>query len=478
MTDQTLAAIILAAGKGTRMHSDRPKVLHRLANRPMVLHVTAALADLDPARIVIVVGKGMEEVTAAVAPHPTVVQEPQLGTGHAVLAARDALVDFAEPGNDVVIVFGDTPLITADSLQAMLAARRAEAAPALVLLGFRPADPAGYGRIEQDGEGRPTAIVEHKDASEEQRRIGLCNGGMMLADGGVLFRLLQEVGNDNAKGEYYLTDLAALAHAEGLAAAVVEVSEEEVMGVNSRAELAVAEAVMQTRLRGQAMAAGVTLVDPTTVWLSADTRFGRDVTVYPNVFFGPGVSVGDGAEIRSFCHLEGAEIGAGALVGPFARLRPGAALGPDVHVGNFVEIKNAVLEEGAKANHLAYIGDASVGAKSNVGAGVITCNYDGFAKHRTEIGAGTFIGTNASLVAPVTIGAGAFVGAGSTITQDVPADAFAVARGGQETREGGGARYRERKLAARQEGKPRDETESEPRDDMGGETRKSGTGGD
>lgn len=466
MTDPSLAAVVLAAGKGTRMHSDRPKVLHRVANRPMVLHVTAALAGLDPARIVVVVGEGMQEVAAAVAPHPSVVQRQALGTGHAVQAAQAALADFAAPGKDVVVVFGDTPLITSDSLQAMLAARRSEETPALVLLGFRPQDPSGYGRILQDGEGRPVAIVEHKDASDEQRKIGLCNGGMMLADGGVLFRLLQEVGNDNAKGEYYLTDLAALAHGQGLAAAVVEVSEEEVMGVNSRAELAVAEAVLQTRLRGQAMAAGVTLVDPTTVWLSADTRFGRDVTVYPNVFFGPGVTVGDGAEIRSFSHLEQAEIGPGALVGPFARLRPGAKLGAEVHVGNFVEIKNATLEAGAKANHLAYIGDASVGAKSNVGAGVITCNYDGFAKHRTEIGAGTFIGTNASLVAPVAIGDGAFVGAGSTITDDVPADAFAVARGGQETREGGGARYRDRKLAEKQEGT------------SGSDKRKSGTGGD
>ena len=476
MTDPSLAAVVLAAGKGTRMHSDRPKVLHRVANRPMVLHVTAALAGLDPARIVVVVGQDMDAVAAAVAPHPTVVQDEPLGTGHAVLVARDALADFARPGKDVVVVFGDTPLITADSLQKMLAARRSDETPALVLLGFRPQDPSGYGRILRDESGRPIAIVEHKDATEAQREIKLCNGGMMLADGGVLFGLLQEVGNDNAKGEYYLTDLAALAHAQGLPAAVVEVSEEEVMGVNSRAELAAAEAVMQARLRGRAMAAGVTLVDPATVWLSADTRFGRDVTVYPNVFLGPGVAVGDGAEIRSFSHLEQAEVGPGALVGPFARLRPGAKLGAEVHVGNFVEIKNATLEAGAKANHLAYIGDASVGAKSNVGAGVITCNYDGFAKHRTEIGAGTFIGTNASLVAPVSIGDGAFVGAGSTITDDVPADAFAVARGGQETREGGGARYRDRKRAEKQakEGQGEGQREGTSRSD----TRKSGTGGD
>ena len=466
MTDSSLAAVVLAAGKGTRMHSDRPKVLHRVASRPMVLHVTAALAGLDPARIVVVVGQDMDAVAAAVAPHPAVVQDEPLGTGHAVLVARDALADFAQPGKDVVVVFGDTPLITADSLQKMLAARRSDETPALVLLGFRPQDPSGYGRILRDESGRPIAIVEHKDATEAQRGIKLCNGGMMLADGGVLFGLLQEIGNDNAKGEYYLTDLAALAHAQGLPAAVVEVSEEEVMGVNSRAELAAAEAVMQARLRGRAMAAGVTLVDPATVWLSADTRFGRDVTVYPNVFFGPGVAVGDGAEIRSFSHLERAEVGPGALVGPFARLRPGAKLGAEVHVGNFVEIKNATLEAGAKANHLAYIGDASVGAKSNVGAGAVTCNYDGFAKHRTEIGAGTFIGTNASLVAPVSIGDGAFVGAGSTITDDVPADAFAVARGGQETREGGGARYRDRKRAEKREGT------------SGSDTRKSGTGGD
>jgi bifunctional UDP-N-acetylglucosamine pyrophosphorylase/glucosamine-1-phosphate N-acetyltransferase len=454
MTDSRLAAVVLAAGKGIRMLSERPKVLHPVANRPMVAHVLQALSSLLPGRVVVVVGPAMESVAAAVAPHPTVVQAEPLGTGHAVLAARQALAGFAADGKDVLIAFGDTPLVTARTFQAMLNARRPPGqgkgpAPALVLLGFRPMSPTGYGRILLDRQGQPKRIVEERDASATERKVGLCNGGLMLVDGGLLFRLLDRIGNDNAKGEYYLTDLAALVRAEGLSAAVVEAPEDEVMGVNSRAELAVAEALLQMRLRGKAMAEGTTLIDPTTVWLSADTILGRDVTIYPNVFFGPGVHVADGAEIRSFCHLEGAEVGPGALVGPFARLRPGTVIGRDAHIGNFVELKNAVIDQGAKVNHLSYVGDASVGAKSNIGAGTITCNYDGFAKHRTTIGAGVFVGSNTALVAPVTLGAGAVIGAGSTITEDVPADAVAVARGRQETRDGAAKRYREKRAKSK-----------------------------
>ncbi|MGF1609219.1 MAG: bifunctional UDP-N-acetylglucosamine diphosphorylase/glucosamine-1-phosphate N-acetyltransferase GlmU [Kiloniellales bacterium] len=485
MTDPRLAAVVLAAGKGTRMLSERPKVLHPIANRPMVAHVLQALSSLLPGRIVVVVGPGMEAVTEAVAPHPTVVQAEQLGTGQAVLVARQALGDFAAEGKDLLIAFGDTPLVTARTFQAMLAARRSpqgqDPAPALVLLGFRPASPAGYGRIVLDVDGRPERIVEERDAGEAERSIDLCNGGLMLVDGGLLFRLLARIGNDNAKGEYYLTDLAALVRAEGLPAAVVEAPEGEVMGINSRAELAVAEALLQARLRGKALAEGVTLIDPSTVWLSADTILGRDVTIHPNVFFGPGVHVADGAEILSFCHLVGAEIGPGAQVGPFARLRPDTVIGRDARIGNFVEIKNAVIDRGAKVNHLSYVGDASVGAKANVGAGTITCNYDGFAKHRTTIGAGVFIGSNTALVAPVTVGEGALIGAGSTITEDVPADAIAVARGPQETREGAAKRYREKQQAAKAAKSPnaaKDAKAKRPAKGRQGEKARARTGGD
>lgn len=453
MTDPRLAVVVLAAGKGTRMLSDLPKVLHPLASRPMVRLVLDAVESLSPDRLVVVIGPDMDAVAEAVAPHPTVVQQEQLGTGHAVLSARLALGDVEAEGDDILIVFGDTPLVTSETLQAMLSARRARPQPGLVLLGFRPSETRGYGRILTDDAGQAERIVEERDATEEERKVELCNGGLMLADGGLLFRLLEGIGNANAKGEYYLTDLLALVRAEGRAVAVVEADPEEVMGINSRAELAVAEAVLQTRLRAHAMASGVTLVDPTTVWFAADTRCDRDVTIQPNVYFGPGVTIESGATIRGFCHIEGAAIGPGAVVGPFARLRPGSVIGRDAHIGNFVELKNAVLDEGAKANHLAYLGDSSVGAKANIGAGTITCNYDGVAKHRTTIGAGAFIGTNASLVAPLTVGEGAIIGAGSTITKDVPADALATGRGQQATREGAARRFRERRSHRADKGK-------------------------
>jgi bifunctional UDP-N-acetylglucosamine pyrophosphorylase/glucosamine-1-phosphate N-acetyltransferase len=448
MSDRKLAVVVLAAGKGSRMKSDLPKVLHPVAGRPMLGHVLASVAALAPAQCVVVVAPGMADVEAAAAPARCAVQSKPLGTGHAVAAARDALAPLlAEGGADLLVVFGDCPLMTSDTLQRLVAARRPADAPEIVGLAFRPADPAAYGRVIVDEAGCIEKIVEFADADSAQRQIDLCNAGIVIGDAARLFALIERLGSHNAQGEYYLTDIFSLAHAEGRAAGVVECPAEEVLGVNSRADLALVEALMQQRLRGRAMAAGATLVDPATVWLSADTRLGRDVTVQPSVFFGPGVTVGDRVEIRSFCHLEGADVGDDVVLGPFARLRPGAKLGRAAHVGNFVEIKNAELGEGAKANHLTYLGDATVGAAANVGAGTITCNYDGFLKHRTSIGAGAFIGSNTALVAPVTVGDGALVAAGSTITEDVPNDALAVGRSAQQNRDGAAARFRAERQA-------------------------------
>ena len=449
MTSDKLAVVVLAAGQGTRLKSARPKVLHEVAGKAMLDHVLDAAATLAPERIVVVLGPDMEAVAEAARAHrenlQTVVQEQRLGTGDAVACARPALAGYLGPDDsgDILVVFGDTPLLSAETLQAMAAARRAPGAPELLCVAFRPEDTARYGRVLCGPDGTVEKIVEHADASESERAIGLCNGGMLLGDGPVLMSLVAQLGNDNAKGEYYLTEVFALARAAGQRAGVAEVDPDEIMGIDTRADLAAAEALMQARLRAQAMAGGATLVDPATVWLSTDTVLGRDVTIQPNVYFGPGVVVGDGVEIRAFSHLEGATVAAGALVGPFARLRPGAVLGAGARVGNFVELKNATLGAGAKANHLAYLGDAEIGAAANIGAGTITCNYDGMAKHRTEIGEGAFIGSNTALVAPVTVGAGAIVGAGSTIARDVPAGAVAVARGAQKNREGGAARLRE-----------------------------------
>ena len=441
-----VAVVLLAAGKGTRMKSDVPKVLHPLAGQPLVHHALAAAGALGAARCIVVVGPGMEDVERAVAPHATVVQERQQGTADAVLAARDALADFGGDSEDstVLVLYADTPLIRTGTLSRMIEARKAGAA--VVVLGFRPDDPAEYGRLLLDDKGGLEAIVEFRDADDAQRAVALCNSGVMAISAARIWELLDQVGNTNAKGEYYLTDIVALARVAGLACAVVEGDANEVLGINSRNDLAVAEAAWQQTRRAAAMADGATLLDPDTVWFSHDTRLGRDVVIGPSVFFGPGVTVADGAEVRAFCHLEGAEIGPGATVGPFARLRPGARIGTGARVGNFVEIKNAVLGEGAKANHLSYIGDAAVGAGANIGAGTITCNYDGYLKHRTEIGAGAFIGSNTALVAPVNVGKGAIVGAGSTITKDVPDDAIAVARGLQKTRQGAAAGYRAGKI--------------------------------
>jgi bifunctional UDP-N-acetylglucosamine pyrophosphorylase / glucosamine-1-phosphate N-acetyltransferase len=449
MARSTTAAIVLAAGKGTRMKSHLPKVLHPIAGRPMIGHVLASLAPLGAAPVVVVVGPGMEEVSAAVAPHPSAIQAEQLGTGHAVLAAKEALgkalgsqMGGGKAPGDILILYGDTPFISTATFERLLARRRAADRPAAVVLGMRPADPGEYGRLIADGEGRLEAIVEHRDATAAERGIGLCNSGVMAVDGTLLWELLAQVGNGNATGEYYLTDIVALARRRGLVCAAVEAPADELIGINSRADLAAAEALLQGWLRDRAMAEGATLVDPSSVWFSFDTRLGRDVTVGPHVIFGPGVEVADAVEIRSFSHIEGARIGSGAVIGPFARLRPGSVIGAKARVGNFVETKNVTLAAGAKANHLAYLGDAKVGAGANVGAGTITCNYDGFGKYQTVIGAGAFIGSNSALVAPVTVGERAVVAAGSVITQDVAPDALAVARARQVEKPGWASLFR------------------------------------
>jgi bifunctional UDP-N-acetylglucosamine pyrophosphorylase/glucosamine-1-phosphate N-acetyltransferase len=446
MTGHEIAVVLLAAGKGTRMKSDLPKVLHRLAGKPLVNHVLDAAGTLGPAQCVVVVGPDMEDVAAAIAPHPTAVQAAQRGTADAVLAARGALSGFGGGSDDatIMVLYGDTPMIGAETLTAMVAARRAGGQ--VVVLGFRPEDPAEYGRLVLDSAGALEAIVEYRDADDAQRAITLCNSGVMAISASSIWDLLDRVGDDNAKGEYYLTDIVALARADGLACAVVEGAAQEVLGVNSRNDLAAAEAAWQEARRARAMAGGATLIDPGTVWFAHDTLIGRDVTIGPSVFFGSGVTVADGAEINAFCHLDGVAIGPGASVGPFARLRPGTEICEGARVGNFVEVKNAVLGAGAKANHLSYVGDADVGAGANIGAGTITCNYDGFLKHRTGIGEGAFIGSNTALVAPVNVGKGALIGAGSTIVRDVPDDAVAMTRGRQSVVEGAAREYRERKL--------------------------------
>lgn len=449
MADTAFSVIVLAAGMGTRMQSDVPKVMHPLAGRPMILHGLATLAALSPApqSIAVVVGPGMDQVAAAVAPWPTAVQTQRLGTAHAVNAARDLVPRHGT----VLVVYGDTPLVSAATYERLLAARDTDTAVAV--MGFRPADPSRYGRLIVGDDGDLGAIVEHRDATPEQQAIGLCNAGIMALDGELLFALIDRIGNGNAKGEYYLTDVVALARADGGRCAMVEADVTEVMGIDSRAGLAAAEAIVQRELRGRAMAGGATLIDPAAVWLCHDTVIGPDVVIHPDVVFGPGVHVERGAEIRAFCHLEGTRVGAGAQVGPFARLRPGAEIGPAARVGNFVEVKNAVVGDGAKINHLSYIGDAAIGAGANIGAGTITCNYDGYGKFRTVIGAGAFIGSNATLMAPLTIGAGAFVAGGSAISQDVPADALAIGRGRQETKAGWAARRRRLKDAEKAAGK-------------------------
>ncbi len=440
MTTRTCLTIVLAAGEGTRMRSSRPKVLHAIGGKSLIAHALAAAGEAGGS-IAVVVGPGHEAVVRAakaVTPAAEVfVQAERRGTAHAVLAARPAL---ARGADDVLVAFADTPLITGPTLVRLRSALAAGAGVAV--LGFRPLDPTGYGRLIVDPDGRLLAIREERDATGEERSIGLCNAGLMALSGDAALAILDRIGDDNAKHEFYLTDAVSIARAMGLATVALETTEDEVRGVNTQAQLAEAEAVLQRRLRAAAHEGGVVMVAPETVHLCADTKFGRDVTIEPYVVFGPGVTVEDGAVIRSFSHVEGAHVGQGSRVGPFARLRPGADLGVDVHVGNFVEVKEARLAAGAKANHLAYIGDASVGAGANIGAGTITCNYDGAAKHLTEIGAGAFIGSNSALVAPVKIGAGAYVASGSVITKDVPADALAFGRARQANKEGFAARLR------------------------------------
>ncbi|MHA3791506.1 bifunctional UDP-N-acetylglucosamine diphosphorylase/glucosamine-1-phosphate N-acetyltransferase GlmU [Sphingomonas sp. YL-JM2C] len=442
MTDRPFAALILAAGKGTRMKSDLHKVLHPIAGKPMLGHLIAAVDRLGAARKLVVTGAGREQVEAFVAPLGVEVatQEPQLGTAHAVQQGEAALADF---DGDVLILYGDVPLVPAETIQRMLDRLQGEDAPVAVVLGFRPDDALAYGRILARGDGTIDDMVEYKDATTEQRAIDLCNSGLMAVRGRDLWRLLAQVGNDNAAGEYYLPDIVRIARAEGGRSVVVEAEAWEVAGVNSRAELAAVEAEWQRRRRLAAMADGATLIAPETVWFSHDTMVGRDVVIEPHVVFGPGVTIEDGVAIHGFSHVEGATVRTGAEIGPYARLRPGADIGEGAKIGNFVEVKNGRFGKGAKANHLSYIGDADVGAKANIGAGTITCNYDGFLKYRTVIGEGAFIGSNSALVAPVTIGDGAIVGAGSTVTRDVEADALAVARGQQESRAGWAARFRE-----------------------------------
>ncbi|WP_085810172.1 bifunctional UDP-N-acetylglucosamine diphosphorylase/glucosamine-1-phosphate N-acetyltransferase GlmU [Sphingomonas sp. TZW2008] len=440
--NRPLAAIVLAAGKGTRMKSDLHKVLHPLAGRPMLLHLLDSVAALEPERTVVVVGAGREQVERAVAALGVHVahQAEQLGTGHAVRQAEAALEGFI---GDVLILYGDVPLVTAATMRRMIDRLHAADAPAAVVLGFRPAEAGAYGRVIAEGDGRIDRMVEFKDATDEERAETLCNSGLMAVRGEQLFALLARIGNANAAGEYYLPDIVMLAGADGNASAVIETAADEVAGVNSRGELAAVEGEWQKRRRTAAMADGVSLIAPDTVWFSHDTTIGRDVVIEPNVVFGPGVAVDDGATIHAFSHLEGARVGAGASVGPFARLRPGAVMERGARVGNFVEMKKSVLGAGAKANHLTYLGDAEIGAGANIGAGTITCNYDGFLKYRTVIGAGAFIGSNSALVAPVTIGDGAIVAAGSTITGDVEPDALALVRPPQTTKKNWASRFRE-----------------------------------
>jgi bifunctional UDP-N-acetylglucosamine pyrophosphorylase/glucosamine-1-phosphate N-acetyltransferase len=447
MIERTCLAVVLAAGEGTRMRAARPKVLHEIAGRSLLAHVLGVLREAPGISAAVVIGPAADAVAAeaerAWPGSEIFVQTDRRGTAHAVLAAKAAI---ARGPDDVLVVFADTPLIRPQTLSRMRHAIAQGAA--IAVLGFRPQDPSGYGRLVMDGDAL-TAIREELDASAAERAIGLCNGGLMAFAGASALAILERIGNQNRKGEFYLTDAVAIARAMNLKTVAIETEEDEVRGINTKAQLAETEAAMQQRLRSAALAAGVTLVAPETVFLSADTKFGRDVVVEPFVVFGPGVTVEDNAVIRSFSHLDRAHVGKGTQVGPYARLRPGAHLGEDVHIGNFVEVKEATIEAGAKANHLAYIGDARLGAGSNFGAGAIVCNYDGAAKHRTDIGKGVFIGSNAALVAPVKIGDGAYVATGSVITHDVPEDALAIGRSRQVVKENRAARLRSLKAAAK-----------------------------
>src|ERR1700744_2521196 len=450
MCGRTSLTLVLAAGEGTRMRSSLPKVLHPVANQSLLAHVLSASPKGEGTALAVVVGPDHQAVIAEARRYrpdvETYVQRDRKGTAHAVLAAREAL---ARGADDLIIAFGDTPLISSATFERLRHALQQGAS--LAVLGFEAADPTGYGRLLVEG-GHLMAIREQADASAAEREVTLCNAGIMACDGRKALSIIEKIGNANSKSEYYLTDAVAIVRDLGLEAVVIETSEDEVRGINTKAQLAEAEQVMQARLRKAALDAGVTLIAPETVYLAADTVFGNDVTIEPFVVIGPGVSIADGAVIHSFSPIVQASIGKRASIGPYARLRPGTALGEGVRIGNFVETKAATLEAGTKVNHLSYVGDADVGAGANLGAGTITCNYDGFAKHKTMIGTGAFIGTNSSLVAPVKIGNRAYIGSGSGITKDVPDDAMAVERNAQNTREGGAARYREMKMRGKPKG--------------------------
>jgi bifunctional UDP-N-acetylglucosamine pyrophosphorylase/glucosamine-1-phosphate N-acetyltransferase len=444
MSDQRrFAVVILAAGQGTRMRSDTHKVLHPIASRPLLLHLLERVDALGADKRIVVVGKGRDQVEQALDGRDVSVvhQAQQLGTGHAVQQAADALAGY---DGSVLILYGDTPFVETETLSRMLDRLDGDGGPGVVVLASCPADPLKYGRIILGEGDRIAKMVEYKDATEEERAVRLCNSGMMAVHARDLFRWLAEVGNDNAAGEYYLPDVVNIAAAEGREAVVIEGDPYETAGVNSRAELAHLELEWQRRRREQALDEGATLIDPESVWFAYDTKLGRDVTVEPHVVFGPGVEIADGATIKAFSHIDGAIVGTKANIGPFARIRPGTVLGDEAKVGNFVELKKANVGEGAKVNHLSYVGDASIGARANIGAGTITCNYDGFGKYRTEIGAGAFIGSNTALVAPVRVGDGAIVGAGSVITRDVEPDSLAVERTEQKGIAGWARRFRER----------------------------------
>ena len=437
------AVVILAAGQGTRMRSDTHKVLHPIASRPLLLHLLDSVDGLGAKRRVVVVGKGRDQVERALKDRDVTVahQAEQKGTGHAVLQAQDAL---SGSGGAVLVLYADTPFVEAETLRRMLQRLDGGDGPGVVVLASKPGDPAAYGRIILGEGDRIAKMVEYRDATPEEREVRLCNSGMMAVRASDLFRWLGEVKNDNAAGEYYLPDVVNIAAAEGREAVVIEGDPYETAGVNSRAELAHLELEWQRRRREQALQDGATLIDPESVWFAFDTKLGRDVTVEPHVVFGPEVNVADGATIKAFSHIEGAVIGAKAVIGPFARIRPGTRLGDGSKVGNFVELKKAVVGKAAKVNHLSYVGDAEVGEAANIGAGTITCNYDGFGKYRTTIGAGAFIGSNTALVAPVTVGQGAIVGAGSVVTSDVEPDSLAIERSEQKSIAGWARRFRQR----------------------------------
>lgn len=446
-TPAPTALIVLAAGKGSRMQSDLPKVLHEIGSAPLFAHALASGASLAPARTVLVAGHGAELVSKAALSLDdeitVAVQEDQLGTAHAVAQARGALADFT---GDAIVLYGDTPFIRPETLDAMADKRRGGAD--VVVLGFEAADPGRYGRLVMEGDTL-AKIVEFKDASEAERAITLCNSGVVMADASTLFELIDGVGNDNASGEYYLTDIVEVARGKGLAATAVTCDEAETLGINTRAELAAAEAAFQARRRMEAFEDGVTMQAPETVYFAQDTVIGADTVIEPNVVFGPGVTVESGARLRAFSHFEGCHISRGAVVGPYARLRPGAELAENVKVGNFVEIKNAQVDAGAKVNHLTYIGDAHIGERANIGAGTVTCNYDGVFKHKTEIGADAFIGSDTMLVAPVSVGRGAMTATGAVVTRDIPDGAMGIGRAKVEVKEGFATRLFEKLRAAK-----------------------------